>query len=48
MNNQKNNNRRAAERRTLPFVIEFVKFLTAFAVIIAIALLALHVVSAAM
>ncbi len=32
----------------LPFFIEFVKFATIFAVIIAAALLALHVASAAM
>jgi len=37
-----------AERRMLPFVVEFVKFATAFAVIIAIALLTLHIASAAM
>lgn len=32
----------------LPFVVEFVKFLTGFAVIVAVALIALHVASAAM
>jgi len=32
----------------LPFFIEFVKFSTAFAVIIAVALLTLHIASAAM
>ena len=47
MNNPQNN-RRAAERRMLPFFIEFVKFSTAFAVIIAAALLTLQVASAAM
>jgi hypothetical protein len=31
----------------LPFVIEFVKFSTAFAVVIAVALLTLHVATAA-
>ena len=57
MLNQKNNNRRVLERRTpsstpqrriLPFVIEFVKFSTAFAVVIAAALITLHVATAAM
>ncbi len=48
MLNQKNNNRRDVERRMLPFVIEFVKFSTAFAVVIAVALLTLHVATAAM
>lgn len=47
MNDQKNN-RQDAERRMLPFFIEFVKFATGFAVIIAVALLTLHVASAAM
>ncbi len=32
----------------LPFVVEFVKFVTGFAVIVAVALLALHFASAAM
>ena len=36
------------ERRMLPFFVEFVKFSTAFAVIVAIALVALHAASAAM
>ncbi|HQT82751.1 MAG TPA: hypothetical protein PLW99_01210 [Candidatus Paceibacterota bacterium] len=40
--------RRDAERRMLPFVVEFVKFATGFAVIVAVALLTLHVASAAM
>jgi hypothetical protein len=35
------------ERRILPFVIEFVKFFTGLAVIIAIALTTLHVATAA-
>lgn len=35
------------ERRMLPFVTEFMKFATGFAVIVAAALLALHVASAA-
>ena len=57
MSDQKNNNRRETERRTpsdvpmrrmLPFVIEFVKFSTAFAVVIAAALITLHVATAAM
>ncbi|MFA6519825.1 MAG: hypothetical protein WCT41_03335 [Candidatus Paceibacterota bacterium] len=36
------------ERRMLPFFIEFVKFATGFAVIIAVALITLHAASAAM
>ena len=36
------------ERRMLPFFIEFVKFATGFVVIIASALLTLHIASAAM
>ena len=56
MLNQKNNSRRDTERHTpsdipmrrmLPFVIEFVKFSTAFAVVIAAALITLHVATAA-
>lgn len=45
MKDQKNNIEK--EKRMLPFVIEFVKFSTAFAVIVAAALLTLHVASAA-
>ncbi len=48
MLNQKNKDRLDAERRMLPFVIEFVKFSTAFAVVIAVALLTLHAATAAM
>ena len=49
MNNQKNKESlRARERRMLPFFVEFVKFSTMFAVIIAAALLTLHAASAAM
>jgi hypothetical protein len=48
MNNQKNKKRLEAERRMLPFAVEFVKFFIVFAVIIAVALLTLHVASAAM
>lgn len=49
MNNQKNKESlRDRERRMLPFFVEFVKFSTAFAVIVAAALLTLHVASAAM
>ena len=49
MNNQKNKESlRARERRMLPFVVEFVKFSTAFAAIVAVALLTLHIASAAM
>ena len=47
MNDQKNNDRRAAERRMLPFFVEFVKFSTGFAVIVATGLLTLHAASAA-
>ncbi len=36
------------ERRILPFVVEFVKFSSVFAVIIAVALLTLHVATVAM
>lgn len=43
MNDRKNNTRRA-----LPFFVEFVKFASGFAAIIAVALLSLHVASAAM
>ena len=50
-----NNAQRARERRLpagkegmLPFFVEFVKFATGFAAIVAIVLLALHVASAAM
>lgn len=46
--NHKNNARVERERRILPFFVEFVKFATAFAAIIAAALLTLHVASAAM
>ena len=48
MNNQKNNNQQARERRALPFFIEFVKFATGFAAIIAVALLSLRIASSAM
>lgn len=46
MNNQENKKDR--ERRILPFFVEFVKFSTGFAAIVAAALLTLHVASAAM
>lgn len=36
------------ERRMLPFFIEFIKFSTGFAVIVAVALLTLHIASASM
>lgn len=45
MRNPKNKN--DTERRMLPFFIEFVKFTTGFAVIVAVALLSLHAASAA-
>jgi len=48
MSNPKDNNQINRERRMLPFFVEFVKFSTGFAVIIAAALLTLHVASAAM
>jgi hypothetical protein len=49
MNNPQNKDSlRAQERRALPFFVEFVKFATGFAVIIAVALVALHAASAAM
>lgn len=48
MSNQGNNIERERERRMLPFFIEFVKFSTGFAAIVAAALLTLHVASAAM
>lgn len=49
MNNQKNKESlRDKELRALPLLVEFVKFSATFAVIIAIALLTLHVASAAM
>ncbi len=49
MNNPQNKESMLArERRMLPFFVEFVKFSTGFAVIIAAALLTLHVASAAM
>ena len=40
--------KRDTERRMLPFVTEFVKFSAGFAVIIAVALLTLHIASAAL
>ena len=49
MNNRINEETRTERmRRTLPFFVEFVKFSSAFAIIIAVALIALHVASAAM
>lgn len=39
--------RRAAERRMLPYAVEFVKFSAAFAAVIAVALLVLHTAQAA-
>ena len=47
MSSQKNNVERARERRMLPFFIEFVKFSTGFAALIAVALFTLHVASIA-
>ena len=46
--NNRSTDRRAAERRALPFVVEFVKFATGFAAIIAVALVALHAAAASM
>ena len=48
MNNQKNKVQNARARRALPFFVEFVKFSTGFAAIIAAALLSLHIASAAL
>ena len=49
MNNLRNKEKvRTQERRALPFFVEFVKFSTGFAAIVAVALLTLHVASAAM
>ena len=48
MNNQKNKARDVRARRALPFAVEFVKFTAGFAAIIAVALLTLHVASAAL
>ena len=48
MNNQKNKAQDARARRALPFFIEFVKFATGFAAIVAVALLSLHIASAAL
>ncbi|MBI5406057.1 hypothetical protein HY972_03435 [Candidatus Kaiserbacteria bacterium] len=48
MNDQKNKDRQDSERRMLPFFVEFVKFSTGFAAIVAVALLALHAASAAL
>lgn len=45
MNNPKDNKSRYTERRILPFFVEFVKFSSGFAAIIAVALLTLHVAS---
>lgn len=39
---------RDRERRMLPFVVEFVKFSSGFAVLVAVALFTLHITSAAM
>jgi hypothetical protein len=49
MNNQRNRESlRERERRMLPFFVEFVKFASGFAVIVAAALVTLQVASAAM
>ncbi|MDD3531245.1 MAG: hypothetical protein PHV99_01480 [Candidatus Pacebacteria bacterium] len=49
MNNPQNKKSlREQERRMLPFFVEFVKFASGFAVIIAAALFTLHAASAAM
>lgn len=45
MNSQKSNFWES-EKRMLPFFVEFVKFATGFAIILALALLTLHVASA--
>lgn len=51
MKNQNNSpagGRRAMERRMLPFAVEFVKFFIVFAIMIAVALFALHYAAANM
>ena len=49
MNNRENRESlRDRERRMLPFVVEFVKFSSGFAMLIAVALFTLHIASAAM
>ena len=48
MNDLRDTSRQIRERRMLPFFVEFVKFATGFAVIVATGLLTLHVASAAM
>jgi len=48
MSNQQNKNIHDAERRILPFLVEFVKFASGFAAIVAAALITLQVASAAM
>lgn len=49
MNNPNADDKRLQEeRRMLPYLVEFVKFAAGFAVIIALALIALHVAAAAM
>ncbi|MEK7126343.1 MAG: hypothetical protein AAB835_02565 [Patescibacteria group bacterium] len=49
MNNPRNNEqKRTDEKRILPLFIEFVKFTTGFAAIVAAALIALNIASAAM
>jgi hypothetical protein len=49
MNNLKNKKTlKETEKRALPFFVEFVKFSTTFAVIIALALIMLHFASATM
>jgi hypothetical protein len=48
MNQDAKERRREAERRMLPFFVEFVKFSAVFVAIIAAALFALHSAAAAM
>lgn len=48
MNKQEDKKRLEAERRMLPFAVEFVKFFIVFSIIIAVALVTLHIASAAM
>jgi len=45
MQNLANKNKQASKGGILPFLIEFVKFTTGFAVIVAVALLTLHFTS---
>lgn len=47
-NNVSDANSAETERKMFPFIVEFVKFTAGFAVIIAVALITLHIASAAL